>query len=152
MQKVEKIIRELLQKLDIQGEVDLEERDDNFLVVKINSEEAGLLIGQGGQSLDSLQHLARIIASRDAQGGPIDFIVDVNDYRKNRLDLLRDMALSVARQVAQEKRTRMLEPMIAYERRAIHVALRGFEGIETESQGEGPKRRIVIRPTGTDRI
>lgn len=144
-QKIEKIIVQLLEKMDIRGAVDVQEEEE-FLSVKIDSDEAGLLIGQGGRSLEAFQFLARAIANKDAGEKPIIFIIDVNDYRKNRLELLKDMVMAIAKDVAMQKRARVLEPMASYERRAIHVALRDFAGIKTESQGEGPERRVIISP------
>ena len=73
-------------------------------------------------------------------------MVDVNNYHAHRLELLKEMVLEIARQVSEEKKPRVLEPMSSYERRIVHLALRGFVGIKTESQGEGMERRIVIGP------
>jgi len=141
-------VEELLGKIDLSGAVSVETGDDQMVVVKIESSEAGLLIGQGGENLAALQHLARIIIGKKLAGQLVNFIVDVNDYRVSRAELVREMALSLARQVMEEKMAKVLEPMSAYERRLVHLALKDFSGVKTESQGEGEFRKVVIKPSG----
>jgi spoIIIJ-associated protein len=97
-------------------------------------------------NLAALQHLVRAVANKKLGQNFVNFIVDVNNYRANRLNLLKEMALSFAKEVAENHQTETLEPMSAYERRIIHVTLSDYPGVKTESQGEGEERRIVIKP------
>lgn len=140
-------VKELLAKMDFDCRVEVDFSQPEFLVIKIESEEAGLLIGQGGSTLSSLQHLVRAILNKklDIQFSQ-KFIIDINNYRSHRLELLKEMALSWAKQVVEEKQARILQPMSAYERRVIHLTLSDFEGVVTESQGEEPARKVVIKP------
>lgn len=140
-------VKELLTKMDFVGQVEVDDTQPEFLMVKIESEEAGLLIGQGGENLAALQHLARALVNKKfGLEPPPRFIIDINSYRVHRLELLKEMARSWARQVIKEKQAKILEPMSAYERRVIHLALSGLKEVETESQGEGLARRVVIKP------
>jgi len=72
--------------------------------------------------------------------------IDINDYKKKKTEYLRELAISVADQVALGRRERALLPMSAYERRIIHLELSERKDVVTESTGEEPDRRIVIRP------
>jgi len=143
---LEKTTKEFLAQMDVEGKIEVEEREASFFVVKIISDEAGLLIGQGGENLAALQHLLRAVVNKKTAISPVNFIIDVNDYRANRAELLKEITLSVARQVIREKKSKWLEPMPSYERRLVHVLLKDFEGVKTESQGEGAERRIIIKP------
>lgn len=148
-EKLKELMEELLSKMDFEAVVEIDAGQGEFLTINVLSEEAGLLIGQGGENLSALQHVARIIAGRKLGEQPMNFIVDVNNYRKNRVSLLKEMALSLARQVSGEGQEKILEPMSSFERRIVHLALKDFNGVKTESQGEGQLRRVIIRP-GSD--
>jgi spoIIIJ-associated protein len=150
-ENLKNLIEELFSKMDLEVKIDIDDSQAEFLVVNIQSDEAGLLIGQGGENLLAFQHICRIIANKKLGSEPLNFIVDVNNYKENRLTLLKEMAISFARQVTSEGRPKILEPMPSYERRIIHMALKEFDGIKTESQGEGQLRRVVIKP-GSDVI
>jgi spoIIIJ-associated protein len=143
---LKKIIEDLLSKMDFEAEVEIDSTQSEFLVVNIQSEEAGLLIGQGGENLSALQHIARIFVSKKLSSTPVNFIVDVNNYKGHRLTLLKEMALTLAKQVIEDGQVKILEPMPPSERRIIHLILKDFEGVKTESQGEGQLRRVVIKP------
>ena len=149
-EKLGQLVKDLLLKMDFEGAVEIDDSQSNLLMVKIQSEEAGLLIGQGGESLTALQHLCRLIFNKKFKDEPagVSFVMDINNYRANRLELLKEMCLYIANQVIQEKRPKILEPMPSYERRVIHLALKDFKGVKTESQGEGAERRIVIKSAG----
>ena len=142
-----KTVKEMLAQMDFSVETEVAEEAGDFVMVKISSDEAGLLIGQGGENLAALQHLARLIVGKKMGSETPNFIVDVNDYRANRISILKDMVLASARQVEQDKHPYRLEPMNAYERRIVHMMLKGYPGILTESEGDGEDRRIVIKPS-----
>lgn len=142
---LEQTIKEVLEKMDFSGEVMVQDSNGG-LVAKIESDEAGFLIGQGGENLAALQHLLRAIVNHKILGEMVNFSIDVNNYRANRLELLREMASELASQVQREQRTKILAPMPPYERRFVHLVLKDFPGVKTESQGEGEERRIIIKP------
>lgn len=148
-EKLKELTEELLSKMDFEAKVEVGESQSEFLTINILSEEAGLLIGQGGENLSAFQHIARIIAGKRLGEQPISFIVDVNNYRGSRISLLKEMAFSLARQVSDDGQEKILEPMPSYERRVIHLTLKDFNGVKTESQGEGQLRRVIIKP-GSD--
>jgi spoIIIJ-associated protein len=150
-EKLKELTEELLLKTGFEASIEVGTGQQECLMINIQSEEAGLLIGQGGENLSALQHILRIIANKKLGNGLINFVVDVNNYKGNRISLLKEMAISLAKQVVSEGRVKVLEPMSSYERRIVHLALKDIEGVRTESQGEGQSRRVIIRP-GSDAV
>jgi spoIIIJ-associated protein len=110
-----------------------------------DEEAMGLLIGRRGETLRSFQFLLNLLVSRKVQKWP-QVVVDVGNYRQRRQESLEGLARRMAERVRQTGRPIMLEPMAAYERRIVHLALRADSSIYTESSGEGENRKIVIYP------
>jgi len=110
----------------------------------IKLDEPQILIGQGGQTLFEIQRLLRAVLSRKLQ--KVFYLnLDINDYKKKKMEYLKDMAKGLADQVALTKQEKVLLPMSAYERRVVHSELSQRTDVVTESQGEGFDRHIVIR-------
>jgi spoIIIJ-associated protein len=146
--KIKEIVEQLLGVMDFSGEVAIDDRDENFLRVNIQSAEAAYLIGRSGENLKALQHITRAIVNKELGEASVHFTIDINDYQNSRLELLKEMARSLAKEVIEQREPRWLAPMNAYERRIIHMALSDLREIKTESEGEGSDRKIVIRPVG----
>jgi len=146
---IRETIKELLEVMHFDGQVAVDNPEPDNILANIQTEQAGFLIGQAGANLDALQHIIRILVNKKNQE-PIPFILDVNNYRKHRIELLRDLAKNMANQALSEKVSLTLQPMSAYERRIIHLALINQSEISTESVGQEPERRIVIKPNPKD--
>jgi len=152
----QRILEELLERMDIHAYVtavvtrvpgqkgDIEETI-TLHVEGADEEAMGLLIGRRGETLRSLQFLLNLLVSRRVQKWP-QLVVDVGNYRQRRQESLEGLARRMAERVRQTGRPIMLEPMAAYERRIVHLALREDKTIYTESSGEGENRKIVIYP------
>jgi spoIIIJ-associated protein len=146
--------RDLLEKAGFQADVRLVEGGlgGSFLpVVSIESEkDLSILIGKNGQNLNALEHIVKIIALRKAgineNRSAGNFAVDINDYRKSRSHYILEVARSVAQRVIGSQKAEALTPMNPYERRLVHTELASYKEIQTESIGEEPHRRIVIKP------
>lgn len=151
-----RILEDLLERMDIEAYVtavnsqvpgqrgDVEET--LTLHVEGADEEAmGLLIGRRGETLRSVQFLVNLLVSRRVQKWP-QIVVDVGNYRQRRQESLEGLARRMAERVHQTGRALMLEPMGAYERRIVHLALRDDPHVYTESSGEGENRKVVIFP------
>lgn len=144
--KIKEIIEGLITATGFDGRVSLNEEPGGSLMVNIDSQEAGYLIGRNGENLKALQQLIRLAVGKKTQEAP-RLAVDVNNYQQESLAALAESARNLALLVAEQKMARSLPAMNAYERRAVHTALADVPGIKTESEGEGEGRRIVIRPT-----
>ena len=113
--------------------------------LSVESDEPQILIGQGGQTLFEIQRILRAVISRRLK--KVLYInFDINDYKKKKVEYLKNLAKDLADQVSLSKEENALMPMPAYERRIIHSALSQRTDITTESRGDGPERHIVIKP------
>jgi spoIIIJ-associated protein len=121
-----------------------EENKETF-ICDIRTKESNFLIGQYGMNLQSLQHIARVLA-RKKIAEAVSFVLDVNSYRQEKNESILKMAKNMAEQALLEKRAVVLRPMSPYERRIVHMELSKIEEVKTESIGEGEDRRIVIKP------
>lgn len=155
-QLARRILEDILERMDIHAYVTAvqssvpsqrgEPEDTLTLHVEGADEEAmGLLIGRRGETLRSLQFMVNLLVSRKVQKWP-QVVVDVGSYRQRRQESLEGLARRMAERVIQTGRPLMLEPMGAYERRIVHLALRSDPSVYTESTGEGENRKIVIYP------
>lgn len=145
------LIAEILKKMGFEN-FTLGTRTDTSLegenlIFNVGTNEADILIGQQGANLRALQHILRAIARRKTEDR-LRFSLDINDYCKEKAESLADLANSMARQALEEKRSVVLRPMSAYERRIIHLTLSENKDIKTESLGEGEERKVVIKPVG----
>ena len=104
----------------------------------------GILIGRHGATLDALQEVVRSAVQR-AVKERCRVVVDVEDYRKRRRSQVVSRAQTVGRRVKRSGKPEALEPMNAFERKAVHDAVTRIGGLETASEGEEPDRRVVIR-------
>ncbi|MBC8161765.1 MAG: KH domain-containing protein [Roseiflexaceae bacterium] len=151
-----RILEDLFARMDIEAFVDPvrttvpgqkgEPEETITLHVEGADEEAmGLLIGRRGETLRSLQFMVNLLVSRRVQKWP-QIVVDVGNYRQRRQESLEGLARRIAERVRQSGRPLTLEPMGAYERRIVHLALRGDTSVYTQSAGEGETRKVVIHP------
>ena len=116
-------------------------------LIEINGEDAGVLIGHHGDTLDALQYLANLASAQKNAKGECDksrVTIDIEGYRAKREDTLRALARRMANKALRNKRSVMLEPMTAYERRIIHSEIQNIEGVSTNSIGSDNNRKIVI--------
>ena len=142
------IVTELIEKMGFSITVEtksVDEKDGILVVCDINTQESNFLIGQYGMNLQSLQHIARVIV-RKRIAEPVNFVLDVNSYRKEKNESIVRLALNLAEEACVKKETIVMRPMTAYERRVVHVELSKNEKVKTESVGEGEDRRISITP------
>ncbi len=116
-------------------------------LINITGEEASVLIGHHGDTLDSLQYLTNLAANRredDDESNYTRITVDVENYRAKREDTLRRLARRMADKALRYRKNVTLEPMNAYERRIIHSEIQGISGVTTNSVGADNNRRVVI--------
>lgn len=145
------VLRELLSKMQMEATINIRRAEDGSLdesppwVLDIEGPDLGALIGRRGETLESLQHITRMIISRELQRRST-IVIDVENYKQRRESTLRMLAVRMAAQAKQLGRTMTLEPMPPNERRIIHLTLRDEQGISTESIGEGDRRKVTIIP------
>jgi len=145
-EEIKNYIEKLLSLLGINGTVAIEDREGR-LVFNIHTEDSAMLIGQYGANLAALQYLVRVLIKRRT---PLDqevpaFILDVENYRKDREEFLLELAKQAALRVRQTRETLVLKPMSSYDRFVIHTYFSKEDDLITESAGEEPERKVVIK-------
>lgn len=139
-------IQDILKYFDV-GEVSIEEYegDEGELILDITGDDLAVLIGRHGRTLDALQFLISSITSRIV-GHRYPIVVDVEGYKARQRQKIEDIALNAADKAVDQDRSIKLRPMTPYERRIVHITLRGDERVETMSEGKGRARRVVVSP------
>ncbi len=137
------VLQHILRYMNIHATVQV--RSANPLILNIHgiNENLGLLIGRRGETLAALQLLVSLVVSHRTRHR-MRIVVDAENYREHREENLRSLALRVAQQVRNYRRSIALEAMPPHERRIVHIALSDSRDISTESIGEGDERRVVI--------
>ncbi len=127
----------------IKPPVEGNEEAPGVITLDVTGDDLGILIGRRGQTLAALQYIARLIVAHQAKAR-VPVVIDVEGYKQRRYGALRALAWRMAEQVKERKKSFALEPMLAYERRIIHLALADDPDVVTESVGEGEARKVVI--------
>ena len=147
IKKTKEAIEEFFQKTNLEVEVEILPPTESALPINLKSPEPQLLIGERGETLREIQHLLKMILKKKiAIAEPFYIDLDINDYKKKKTSYLKEMARSVADEVALNKKEKILQPMSSYERRIVHLELAERQDVITESVGEEPERRIIIKP------
>jgi len=156
LQKIREIIEEFFVKTTFEVEIESLSQNESTLSVSLKTLEPQILIGEGGQTLFEIQHILRIILRRkiigkddfglEKKGESFYLDLDINNYKKKKAEYLRELARSVADDVSLTKKERILSSMSAYERRIVHMDLAGRSDVITESLGEEPERKIIVKP------
>lgn len=144
IEKVEKILKEIF---DITGESSISysvNRSENQIIVNIKGDNVSHLIGYKGKTIESIQSILNSILQKEDEEYAKVFL-EINDYKKQKEEKLRRLANKMAENVIRFRKPIKLEPMSAYERLIIHSELANRDDVETESFGEEPRRRVVIR-------
>ena len=140
-------VKALLSDIGLNAEAKLYACEDGTRRIVIEGDDAAVLIGHHGDTLDALQYLANLASARKNSKGERDksrVTIDIEGYRKKREETLRALARRMANKAKRNKRSVMLEPMSAYERRIIHSEIQNIEGVSTNSIGSDNNRKIVI--------
>ncbi|MGP9503940.1 Jag family protein [Specibacter sp. AOP5-B1-6] len=138
-------LEELLDIADIDGDIDIEVRNGRTYISIVADEDGGSLqslVGQDGEVLDALQELTRlsVLSSTDNRSR---LVLDISGYRDRRNVELAKIAGDAAEQIKSGTESVALDPMGAYERKIVHDTIAEL-GLESESEGEGAKRHIVV--------
>ena len=147
--KAVEFVNNILNEMSISGDVKGYKLEDRLLV-HIDSEDGGLLIGRKSETLDSLQYLTDIIVNRGNENRT-RIVLDVEHYKERRRHKIYTIALEAAENAVQKDRPMRLLPMSPAERQIIHATLADNESVETISEGQGSRRRVVIHPASEGR-
>lgn len=137
----------LVQAYGMGASIEASTTEDNEVELQVEGKDLGILIGPRGGTLAALQELSRTVLQRRAGGAFSGRVrVDVAGYRARRRAALSDFATRVADQVRQAGEEVALEPMRAADRKVVHDTVNELEGVTTRSEGDEPRRSVVILP------
>jgi spoIIIJ-associated protein len=139
----------LLSSMNIRAEVSVREIDQETVELSVNANpptELGVLVGPRGTTLQALQEVTRTVVQAKSPGRTDRILVDVAQYRERRVAALGRFAAQVAQEVVETGEERALEPMSAADRKAVHDALSDLSTVVTRSEGEEPRRFVVVSP------
>ncbi|WP_346885091.1 RNA-binding cell elongation regulator Jag/EloR [Clostridium sp. UBA4395] len=136
-------LREILNAMNVKAEIHVKE-ENNEININLVGPNMGVLIGYRGETLDSLQYLLSLVVNKNHDETYKRVILDTVNYRQNRQETLKKLALKMGDKVRINGKTLKLEPMNPYERRVIHSTLQNNAYVTTHSEGDEPYRRVVI--------
>jgi spoIIIJ-associated protein len=119
--------------------------DDEAVLVDVTGNDLGLLVGPKGATLQAIEELVRTVVQRRTEGRGARINVDVAGYRAKRREALRKFVADLVDKVRETGRDQALEPMSASDRKIVHDAVAELDGVDTISEGEDPRRRVVVR-------
>ena len=140
-----KLLKDIVEGMGIKDVIIESQRKDNYIKLTLHSENNSILIGRDGRTLSSLQNLIRTSVSNQI-GIYVNIILDVENYKVKKEHNIERLAKKLAKEVLRTKEPIAMDSMNSYERRLVHNALSNFKGITSDSEGEEPNRRIVIKP------
>jgi spoIIIJ-associated protein len=121
-------------------------REEDDIEVRLEGNDLGLMVGPGGATLLAIQDLTRVASQRRLGDQDTRLRIDIAGYRERRKEALSRFAQKVAAEVKETGSSRMLEPMSSADRKIVHDTLAEFEGVTTRSEGDDPRRRVVVEP------
>ena len=135
----------ILDNFELEGDVEVWVDEEGVLRAELSGDNLGVLIGRRGRTLQGLAELVRTVVQRQT-GARTRLFVDVEGYRARRRDALTSYAVRLAERVASSGVEYALEPMPAGDRKVVHDAVTPVDGVVTFSEGEEPRRYVVISP------
>ena len=146
LEKIKQVTEEFFKKTNFELEIEIKPPQDSTVFINLKMEDPQILIGQSGQTLAEIQRLLKVILKKKIETEePFYIDLDINNYKKKKAEYLRETARALADEVALTKKEKILSPMPAHERRIIHLELASRKDVTTESIGQEPERRVVIR-------
>ena len=140
-----KLLKDIVEGMGIKDVIIESQRKDNFIKLTLHSSDNSILIGRDGRTLSTLQNIIRTSISNQT-GIYFNIILDVENYKVKKEHNIERLAKKLAKEVLRTKEPIAMDSMNSYERRLVHNALSNFKGITSDSEGEEPNRRIVIKP------
>lgn len=136
---------EIKEEIDSTSSRQVDSEKNIMTIAVYTPENARFLIGRNGENLKALEHVLRAMILKNNKE-IFGISVDVNDYKKSRASYVIDLAKETATRVRNTQKAEALCPMSAYERRVVHTELASCPDLSTESIGDEPQRRVVIKP------
>jgi spoIIIJ-associated protein len=141
----ESFTRGLVEAFGAPARVETRIEDEDTVIIEVGGDHLGLLVGPRGATLGAIEELVRTVVQRQTGGHGARINIDVGGYRARRREALSEFSRGLAEKVLESGREQALEPMSAADRKVVHDAVAEIDGVTTGSEGEDPRRRVVIR-------
>ena len=141
---IKETVEELFNKVGIDGGFDLNETEEE-IELTLKTEDSGIVIGYHGETLEALQLVISLMLAKKT-GEFKRVSIEVGDYKKNRSEWLKNLAMDTKRKVLEQGREIQLTELKSWERRVVHLILQDDQEVSTESMGEGRDRVLVVKP------
>lgn len=139
-------LKQLAAEFGLDATLSVTRPDEDTVELQLSGSDLGILIGPKGATLLAVQNLTRTVVFNETGGNNGHINVDVGGYRQKRTEALIRFAQQVAEQVRSSGNRTPLEPMSAVDRKVVHDTISGIDGVSTISEGEEPRRRVVVLP------
>ena len=140
---IKETINEIIKKMSAEGNLEVRRRDENISIT-IFSDNNAILIGKNGKNITAMQLLIRQMVNSKLSK-PLSIIIDVWNYKEKRAKSIEYLAKRLAREAYKTKTEITMDSMNSYERRIVHSVLADDKYVYTESIGEEPNRKVVIK-------
>lgn len=140
-----KFLEDVFKAMDLDIKIEIDFVSNKNLLINLDGENIGIVIGKRGRTLDSLQYLVNLIINK-GEYSYINVKIDTFEYRKKRKEALETLANNIVKKVRTTNKVVKLEPMNSYERKIIHNSLKNYTDIKSFSEGKEPFRYVVIIP------
>ncbi|GBE57658.1 R3H domain protein [bacterium BMS3Abin01] len=144
-ERLGRYLEKIIVAIGLEGSVEISE-DEEAITGNVTGPNLGIFIGRHGQTIDAVQYIANIVSFRGLNNRK-RIIIDAEDYRERRAEALESLAERGVNEIEKGMPEYEFKPMSAAERRIIHLYLQDREGVETESEGRDPFRRVIITRT-----
>lgn len=147
---IKEITEKLLKLLDVDGDfeiLEVKDKETEGIEIVLNTKDTGVVIGYHGDTLEGLQLVLSLCVARNL-GRFVRISIDAGDYKKNREDWLKTLALETKERVMSEGKEIIIPELKSWERRVVHLLLESDKEVMSESQGEGRDRVLVVSPRG----
>ena len=142
--QAKQIISAMLEAMGFVEYTIYEDQLESRQILSIAAENQAVLIGRKGESLTAFQTLFNVILKHQDPSAPF-ITIDIAGYKKERIERVMRIAEDTAKKVRDYGREQEMKPMNAFERRIVHTVLAEIPELETESVGEDPNRKVIIR-------
>lgn len=145
---IKEITEKLLKLLGVDGDFEILEsgvKGEESVEIVLNTKDTGVVIGYHGDTLEGLQLVLSLCVARNL-GRFVRISIDVGDYKKNRTEFLKTLALETKERVMAEGKEIVVPELKSWERRIVHLLLEKDENVVSESQGEGRDRVLIVSP------
>jgi spoIIIJ-associated protein len=139
-------LERLLDLVDYDGDIDLDVEAGRAMVSIDGGDDLTKLVGPRGVVLEALQELTRL-AVQQQTGARSRLMLDIAQWRSTRRSDLSELGRVTAQRVLDGRQPVRLQPMTPFERKIVHDAVAAVDGVQSESEGEEPERRVVVFPS-----